>query len=61
MKKNLNNLIINGNSAVSGGGFYMSGASPNCTNVVMLGNYATNRGAGVFCDDDSNPIFQMLQ
>jgi len=50
------NTIILNNSADTGGAIYCKKSSPEFENVTIVKNSANKRTAGIFCDDDSNPI-----
>ena len=51
-----NNTIILKNSAASGGAVYSRKSSPEFENVTIVKNSATKRTAGIFSEDDSNPV-----
>ena len=52
----LSGFTITNGYAVNGGGIFCSGASPTLQNLLIINNDAQQRGGGVVCYFNSNPI-----
>ncbi len=55
----VSNTIITSNTANSGGGIYSTQSDLNLAGVTISNNFSTNHGAGLYCGDDSNIVFDI--
>ena len=53
----LNHVVITENSALYGGGILCDESNPTLTNVAIKLNEAILQGGGIYCEGNSNPIF----
>jgi len=49
-------FTLRNGQVVDGGGVYCRGSSPTLDNLAVIGNRASGKGGGIFCDDYASPV-----